>query len=70
MEYDVISSRKDSERSAIVCIKHRNGLAANEVVNVLERADVIVSPRGDRARIAPHFYNDREDIDRLIEALP
>ena len=70
MEYDVISSRKDSERSAIVCIKHRNGLAANEVVNVLERADVIVSPRGDRVRIAPHFYNDREDIDRLIEALP
>jgi len=70
MEYDIISSRKASERSAIVCIKHRKGLAANDISNALEKVAVILSPRGDRVRIAPHFYNDRKDIDRLIEALP
>jgi selenocysteine lyase/cysteine desulfurase len=69
-DYDIVSSRQPGERSAIVCIKHRDGLESNEVAKRLEEADVIVSPRGDRVRIAPHFYNDQRDVDRLIEALP
>ncbi|MBV9670227.1 MAG: aminotransferase class V-fold PLP-dependent enzyme [Acidobacteriales bacterium] len=68
--YDIISSRAPHERSAIVCIKHRNGHPANEIAASLEKQKIIVSPRGDRLRIAPHFYNNSGDIDRLIEALP
>jgi len=68
--YDVVSSREPGERSAIVCVKHRNGLDSNEVAKRLEEQNVIVSPRGDRVRIAPHFYNNWDDIERLIEALP
>lgn len=67
--YDVISSRNESEKSAIVCIENRDGIPSNKIAAELESAGVIVSPRGDRLRIAPHFYNNIGDIDRLIETL-
>ncbi len=68
--YEIVSSRSPGEKSAIVCIKHLGGLTSNQVAATLEAEGVIVSPRGDRVRIAPHFYNNMEDIDRLIKALP
>ncbi len=68
--YDILSSRVPGEASAIVCIKHTGGMPANEVYASLEAENVIVSPRGDRVRIAPHLYNDGSDIERLIDALP
>lgn len=68
--YDLISSRRQGESSAIVCIKHRGGLESADVAKTLHEKGVVVSPRGDRLRIAPHFYNNAEDIDRFLEALP
>jgi cysteine desulfurase/selenocysteine lyase len=69
-EYDLISSRRPGESSAIVCIKHRGGIPASEIAARLEAERVIISPRGDRLRIAPHFYNNVSDIERLLKALP
>ncbi len=68
--YNIISSRANGEKSAIVCIKHRDRIPANKIAAELEANNIIVSPRGDRVRIAPHFFNNVEDIERLIEALP
>ncbi|MEO6334432.1 MAG: aminotransferase class V-fold PLP-dependent enzyme [Pyrinomonadaceae bacterium] len=68
--YEMVSSRTPGEKSSIVCVRHRNGLTSNDVASHLEKEKIIVSPRGDRLRIAPHFYNNREDIDRLVSALP
>ncbi len=68
--YQIVSSRAPGEKSAIVCIKHINGMNSNEIAAKLQAANIIVSPRGDRLRIAPHFYNNQEDIERLIETLP
>lgn len=68
--YDIISSRAASEKTAIVCIKHRDGSPPNQIAAELESKNVIISPRGDRLRIAPHFYNNIGDIERLVEALP
>lgn len=68
--YEIISSRKADEKSAIVCIKHLGGLTSNQIAAQLEENKIIVSPRGDRLRIAPHFYNDHEDINRLVDCLP
>lgn len=68
--YEIISSRAKGEKSAIVCVKNRNGLTSNEIFRHLENENIIVSPRGDRLRIAPHFYNNRADIEKLIEHLP
>ncbi|HVF30808.1 MAG TPA: aminotransferase class V-fold PLP-dependent enzyme [Pyrinomonadaceae bacterium] len=68
--YDIVSSRTPGEKSSIVCIRHRNGLGCEEISKRLEEAKVVISPRGDRVRISPHFYNNREDIERLIANLP
>ena len=69
-DYELISSRADGEKSQIVCVKHRGGLSSNELAERLRAEKVVVSPRGDRLRIAPHFYNNEADIDRLVECLP
>ncbi|MEO7658354.1 MAG: aminotransferase class V-fold PLP-dependent enzyme [Pyrinomonadaceae bacterium] len=68
--YEIVSSRKADEKSAIVCIKHLGGLTSVQIAAQLEENKIIVSPRGDRLRIAPHFYNDHDDIDRLAGCLP
>ncbi len=70
MNYEMVSSRRPGESSAIVCIKHRGGMTATEVAAKLESEKVVISPRGDRIRIAPHFYNNIGDIKRLLEVLP
>ena len=69
-DYEIVSSRAPGEKSQIVCIKHHDGLNSNQIAAQLEGEKIIVSPRGDRLRIAPHFYNNIEDIERLISALP
>jgi selenocysteine lyase/cysteine desulfurase len=67
--YEILSSRVPGEKSAIVCLRSTNGAHPNQIAAELESKKIIVSPRGDRLRIAPHFYNNEVDIDRLIEAL-
>ena len=69
-DYDIISSRAPGETSAIVCIKHRGGMHCSDIAAHLQKADIVVSPRNDRLRIAPHFYNNAEDIERLVTELP
>jgi selenocysteine lyase/cysteine desulfurase len=68
--YEIDSPRAGGEKSQIVCIKNQNGLTSNEIAKKLENEKIIVSPRGDRLRIAPHFFNNREDIEKLAENLP
>lgn len=67
--YEIVSSRAPHEKSAIVCIKHLNGMNCNDIAAKLQSENIIVSLRGDRLRIAPHFYNNQQDIERLVEAL-
>jgi cysteine desulfurase/selenocysteine lyase len=69
-DYELVSSRKPGERSAIVCVRDRKGTPANELAATLENMNVIVSPRLDRLRIAPHFYNNEKDVQQLLDALP
>lgn len=68
--YEIVSSRRPGERSAIVCLKNTEGLGCGEIAKKLEAEKIIVSPRIDRLRVAPHFYNDAADIERFVEALP
>jgi selenocysteine lyase/cysteine desulfurase len=69
-KYELVSSRRQNEKSPIVCIRNRNGVEAMQLYKHLQRQNIIVAPRGDRLRIAPHIYNTREEIEKLIAALP
>jgi selenocysteine lyase/cysteine desulfurase len=68
--YETVSSRLPGEKSQIVCIRHLNGMKPIELYRHLEAVNIIVSPRGDRLRIAPHFYNTKSEIEHLVENLP
>ena len=69
-DYEIVSSRERSEKSQIVCVEYRGGLSSNEISKRLEAEKIIISPRGSRLRIAPHFFNNRADIENLVVNLP
>lgn len=68
--YEVVSSRARGEKSQIVCIRHPDGLPAMALYHQLNDRNIVTAPRGDRLRIAPHFYNTTAEIDELIKYLP
>lgn len=68
--YDVVSSRAPGEKSAIVCIRHRGDISSMILYHHLNTRKIVTAPRGDRLRIAPHFYNTQTEVDQLIAALP
>ena len=67
--YKVISSRRPGEGSAMICCQH-DRFSADNLCQILNEQHIITTPRVGRLRISPHLYNTREEIDRLIAALP
>jgi selenocysteine lyase/cysteine desulfurase len=68
--YEVVSSRARGEKSQIVCIRHRGNLSSMALYHHLLTRDIVTAPRGDRLRIAPHFYNTATEVDQFVAALP
>lgn len=68
--YDVVSSWKPEERSQIAAITSGNRETDERLSVTLTEAGVVTALRPKGLRIAPTFYNDATDIDRLIDALP
>lgn len=69
-DYEIISSRRVGEKSQIVCIRHLGKWTSMALYAHLKQQNIIVAPRGDRLRIAPHLYNTTDDIAALVDALP
>lgn len=69
-KYEIVSSRLENEKSPIICIRNKKGVEAMELYKHLQRQKIIVAPRGDRLRVAPHIYNTTKEIEKLIAALP
>ncbi len=69
-DYEVASSRAKSEKSQIVCIRHRDGIPPMSLYKRLQAQAIITAPRGGRLRISPHVYNSQTEIDQLLKALP
>ncbi|NJM54306.1 MAG: hypothetical protein HC846_13540 [Blastocatellia bacterium] len=66
----MISSRTKGEKSQIVSLMPKAGQSSQEVAANLQAKNIIISPRGERLRIAPHIFNNEKDIERLIEEMP
>jgi selenocysteine lyase/cysteine desulfurase len=56
------------ERSGIICFRHPQ-LELAALAKRLHAAGVLVSLRGDVIRVSPHFYNNEQDLDRLLDVL-
>lgn len=69
-DYEIVSSRREGEKSQIVCIRHTRGLTPMSLYSHLKKANIVTAPRGDRLRISPHVYNTTNDIDALVANLP
>jgi selenocysteine lyase/cysteine desulfurase len=67
--YEVFGPRNPGETSAIVTCTHEKHSPGN-LYRLLRSRNIITAPRMKRLRIAPHFYNTREEVDALIDALP
>jgi cysteine desulfurase / selenocysteine lyase len=68
--YQLISSRKKGEKSQIVSLMPKDEQTSQKVAADLQSKNIIISPRGERLRIAPHIFNNRADIERLIQEMP
>jgi selenocysteine lyase/cysteine desulfurase len=66
--YRVKSPREAGERSGILCFS-RAGVDAAEIQRRLSSARVVTSLRAGAIRLAPHFYNTREEAERVLELL-
>ena len=65
----MFGSRREGETSAIVTCTHEKHLPGNLYRFLLEKR-IVTAPRVKRLRISPHFYNTREEVDALVDALP
>lgn len=70
LDYEIVSSRTPGEKSQIVCIRHAGRLTPIAIYSHLKKRNIVTAPRGDRLRIAPHYYNSFDEIDELVNALP
>lgn len=68
--YKIVSSRREGEKSQIVCVQPKEGWTPMTLYAHLKKRHILAAPRGNRLRISPHFYNTTEDIEALVNALP
>jgi cysteine desulfurase/selenocysteine lyase len=66
LKIQILSPLESLHRSAIIVFKSRS---PEHLVKYLRRRQIIVSVRGGGIRVSPHFYNNEDDIDRLISAV-
>jgi len=68
--YKIFSPRGKNEKSQIVSLLPLNGTNSHAAASRLALDNIVVSSRGPLLRIAPHFFNDLSDIERLAGNLP
>lgn len=68
--YTVVTPEPWEMRSGIVSF-HKPGQNPMEVAaQMLQEHRIVIAGRRGFLRVSPHFYNDEEEIDKLIAALP
>jgi selenocysteine lyase/cysteine desulfurase len=70
MKLEILSPIEEEKyRSGIILFKAKKKSALNTVVELEKKRKIIVSARGKGVRVSIHFYNNEEDIDKLIVSL-
>lgn len=64
---EIVSPWGEGERSGIVVFRPAGGVEPQALVDRLNAAGIIVRVRGGGIRVAPHFYNNDADVERLLE---
>ncbi|RJP62443.1 MAG: aminotransferase class V-fold PLP-dependent enzyme [Ignavibacteriales bacterium] len=62
----LLQNVKRENLSGIVSFKSKK---ANEIFNALQKENIIAAVREGVVRLSPHFYNTREEIDKVISVL-
>jgi len=62
----VLTPEKEDERSAIVSIEIEK---PEEVLERLQKKNIIVAVRGGKLRLSPHFYNTEEELRTAVNAI-
>lgn len=68
-DYEIVSPQGPGERSGILSFRHPS-LAPEIIAARLADASVDLAVRGNALRISPSFYNDEDEIERFLQALP
>jgi len=63
--FNIYTNKKLKYRSGIITFYPDNG--SQELFELLQDNNIVCSLRSDMIRIAPHFYNNIEDIDSLLK---
>jgi len=66
--FTVVSSRRRGETSGIVTAVPP-GRTAQDLIKPLDQRGIVVAARAGRLRIAPHFYNTADEIERCLAEL-
>lgn len=66
--FSVVSSRRRGETSGIVTAVPP-GRNAQDLIKPLDQRGIVVAARAGRLRIAPHFYNTADEIERCLTEL-
>lgn len=67
--YEIVSPMGDGERSGILIFSAKDKAENNNIVKRLNEAGIMVMERGGGIRVAPHFFNTKEDVQRLVAEL-
>lgn len=68
-KYDLLSPEQGLARSTLVFISHKDALRNQEMYSRLREEGVFIAYRAGKLRLAPHFYNTIEEIDRALSVL-
>jgi cysteine desulfurase / selenocysteine lyase len=70
MKLEILSPIEERKyRSGIILFKAKKKSSIDIVTGLEKRNNIIVSARGKGIRVSPHFYNNENDIDKLILGL-
>ncbi len=67
--FQIAGSSRRNERSGITAFRHES-VPASDIFSRLLEQRIIVSERNDHIRVSPHFYNNEDDIKKLLAILP